>query len=47
MRIPQLVSPEQQQRLHPIGTVLTVVGGLVLLASTFLPWAYSSAASTT
>ena len=32
---------EQQQRLHPVGRILGIAGGLIVLVSVFLPWAYS------
>jgi branched-chain amino acid transport system permease protein len=32
---------DTQQRLHPTGRIVAIVGGVVLLASAFLPWAYS------
>jgi branched-chain amino acid transport system permease protein len=30
-----------QQRLHPVGRIVAIVGGVLLVASAFLPWAYS------
>jgi len=32
---------EQQQRLNPVGRILGIAGGLIVLVSIFLPWAYS------
>ena len=32
---------EQQQRLHPVGRILGIAGGLIVLVSIFLPWAFS------
>jgi branched-chain amino acid transport system permease protein len=30
-----------QQRFHPVGRWLAIVGGVLLAASAFLPWAYA------
>jgi len=35
---------QQQQRLHPVGRIIGIAGGLLVLVSIFLPWAYSFAA---
>src|SRR6188474_2405649 len=43
-RMPQLITPERQQRSDPIGRWVGIAGGVVLVASAFLPWAYSFAA---
>ena len=40
-KMPQLVTPERQQRTDPAGRWLGIAGGLVLAASALLPWAYS------
>jgi branched-chain amino acid transport system permease protein len=40
-RLPQLVTPERQQRTDPTGRWLGIAGGVVLAASALLPWAYS------
>ena len=39
--IPQVVTPERQQRTDPTGRLVGIAGGVVLAASAFLPWAYS------
>ena len=44
MRLPQLITPEIQQRAHPTGRLVALAGGVVLIAAAFLPWAYSSRA---
>jgi branched-chain amino acid transport system permease protein len=41
IKIPQLVTPERQQRLDPTGRWVGIAGGAVLAASAFLPWAFS------
>jgi branched-chain amino acid transport system permease protein len=40
-KIPRLITPERQQRADPTGRIVAIVGGFVLAASAFLPWAYS------
>jgi branched-chain amino acid transport system permease protein len=30
-----------QQRFHPVGRIVAIAGGVLLIASAFLPWAYS------
>jgi branched-chain amino acid transport system permease protein len=42
--MPQLITPERQQRADPTGRWLGIAGGVVLAASAFLPWAFSFAA---
>jgi branched-chain amino acid transport system permease protein len=39
--IPQVMTPERQQRTDPTGRWLGIAGGVVLAASALLPWAYS------
>ncbi|MBA3529473.1 MAG: branched-chain amino acid ABC transporter permease [Propionibacteriaceae bacterium] len=43
-RIPVLVTPERQQRTSRPGRLLAHVGGGILVAAPFLPWAYGAAA---
>ena len=44
MKIPRVITPERQQRSDPAGRWVGIAGGAVLVASAFLPWAYSFAA---
>jgi branched-chain amino acid transport system permease protein len=38
------LTPQTQQRLHPTGRLIALLGGLLLVVSPFLAWAYGSAA---
>jgi branched-chain amino acid transport system permease protein len=38
------LTPETQKRLHPTGRLIALLGGLLMVVSPFLAWAYSSAA---
>jgi branched-chain amino acid transport system permease protein len=40
MRIPDLVTPELQQRTNGIGRILALVGGAIIILAPFLPWSY-------
>ncbi|HOA89978.1 branched-chain amino acid ABC transporter permease [Propioniciclava tarda] len=40
MRIPTVFTPALQQRYYGLGRILSILGGVALLASAFLPWAY-------
>lgn len=41
MRIPVLVTPQLQQRTDGVGRLLGLLGGVVVIVTPFLPWAYS------
>lgn len=41
MRIPQIVTPELQQRYGKLGRLLALIGGAIVIIAPFLPWAYS------
>jgi len=41
MRIPQLVTPDLQARWSGRGRMVALLGGVLLVAAPFLPWAYS------
>ncbi len=44
MRIPDLVTPELQQRTNGIGRILALAGGAIIIIAPFLPWAYGRSA---
>ena len=35
---------EAQSRLHPVGRIVAIAGGVLLIVSAFLPWAYAFSA---
>src|ERR687898_1809955 len=35
---------QAQSRLHPVGRIVAIAGGALLVASAFLPWAYAFSA---
>lgn len=43
-KLPQIVNAEQQEQRQPVGRIIAVVGGVVVAASSFLPWAYGAEA---
>jgi branched-chain amino acid transport system permease protein len=44
MRIPELVTPELQERTNGIGRILALVGGAIIILAPFLPWSYGRSA---
>ena len=44
MRIPDLVTPELQERTNGIGRILALAGGAVVIVAPLLPWAYGRSA---
>ena len=44
MRIPTVITLDHQRRFHPIGRLVALAGGALLVLTPFVPWAYSSAA---
>jgi branched-chain amino acid transport system permease protein len=44
MNIPNPLTPELQQRTKGIGRILALVGGVIMIAAPFLPWAYGRSA---
>jgi branched-chain amino acid transport system permease protein len=44
MNIPNPLTPELQQRTNGIGRILALVGGVIMIAAPFLPWAYGRSA---
>lgn len=44
MKIPNLFTPELQQRTGGTGRILALVGGVLMIAAPFLPWAYGRSA---
>jgi branched-chain amino acid transport system permease protein len=43
-RIPQLITPELQQRHHSTGRLIGLVGGVLFIIAPLLPWSYGSSA---
>jgi len=44
MRIPDIITPELQQRTNGLGRILALVGGVILIIAPFLPWSYGRSA---
>ena len=44
MKIPNPLTPELQQRTTGTGRILALVGGVIMIAAPFLPWAYGRSA---
>jgi len=44
MKIPNPITPELQQRTTGTGRILALIGGAVMIAAPFLPWAYGRSA---
>ena len=44
MRIPDLVTPELQERTNGVGRILALAGGAIVILAPFLPWAYGQSA---
>ena len=44
MRIPDIITPELQQRTNGLGRILALVGGAIVIIAPFLPWAYGRSA---
>jgi branched-chain amino acid transport system permease protein len=40
MKLPQLLTPERQQRTSGLGRILGLAGGALVILAPFLPWAY-------
>ena len=41
MKLPELITPELQQRTNRTGRLLTLVGAVITVIAPFLPWAYA------
>jgi branched-chain amino acid transport system permease protein len=44
MRIPDIVTPELQQRTNGLGRIVALVGGVIVILAPFLPWSYGRSA---
>ena len=44
MRIPDIVTPELQQRTNGLGRIMALVGGVIVILAPFLPWSYGRSA---
>ncbi len=44
MKLPTLITPELQRRHSALARIITVVGGLAIIASAYLPWAFGPGA---
>ncbi len=44
MKLSSPITPEVQERTHPIGRLIALAGGVLMVVTPFLPWAYDDGA---